>query len=149
MARKRKSTRRSGFTLIEILVVVLILGILASFAVPQYFKVVEKGKAAEAFTTFGDVHGAQDRYLAGTGQYCIGLPAVCPSFDLALPNLKYFNPPPAFVIGTSAPSYKLVLTRNTTPGLYGAYSITYDVEPGAPPTITCSQANCQLDLLPE
>ncbi len=58
-----------GFTLVELLVVVLIIGILAAMAMPAYFKAVERSRAAEADTLIGSVVNAQNRYKMKTGKY--------------------------------------------------------------------------------
>lgn len=134
---------RAGFTLIELLVVVLIIGILAAIAVPQYFKVVEKGKFAESMQWINSLKGAQERYLSKYGAYFVGSVSAS-TFDANLGGLKKFtasNTSP----GTTTPSWKIVLTRNTpTPAVYGQYTITYEAPPGQ---ITCSSEDCD-DLMP-
>jgi len=51
--RAMDSTRRSAFTLVEIIVVIIILGILASVALPQVTKNIDVAKAAEAINFLG------------------------------------------------------------------------------------------------
>ena len=53
---------KKAFTLIELLVVVLIIGILASIALPQYRKAVEKAKATQGITMLRAVYNAAQVY---------------------------------------------------------------------------------------
>ena len=52
-----------GFSLIELLATVLIAGILASIALPQYQKAVERSRSSEAMTIATAIVDAQNRSL--------------------------------------------------------------------------------------
>ena len=64
----RGEAKRLGFTLVELLVVVLIIGILAAVALPQYQKAVEKSRATQALALLKSLAQAQEVYKMANGQ---------------------------------------------------------------------------------
>lgn len=137
---------KGGFTLIELLVVVLIIGILAAIAVPQYFKVVEKGKFAETMQWVSGLKGAQERYLAKNGNYFYGT-ITSSSFDANLSNMTKYTAS-ATSTASPAPAWTIQISRKTPyPAVYSSYVVTYTAPPG---TIECGTwTDCTNDLLPQ
>ncbi len=58
-----------AFTLIELLIVVLIIGILAAVALPQYQKVVEKAKATQALSLLKTLGHAYEAHYLASGEW--------------------------------------------------------------------------------
>ena len=64
-----KKLSKKGFTLTELMVVVLILGILATFAIPQYLTTLEIAKAREAIDFARQWQNARDIYYSENGDF--------------------------------------------------------------------------------
>ncbi len=51
--KSKKLNKKSGFTLLEIIVVIIIVGVLASLALPRFFSTVEYSRSTEALNAMG------------------------------------------------------------------------------------------------
>ena len=69
--KTNKKDFKSGFTLLELLVVVLIIGILASIALPQYEMAVTKAKVASILPIMRRWIDAYQEYYLQHGAYCV------------------------------------------------------------------------------
>lgn len=63
---RTQRTQERGFTLLELLMVVIIIAILASIALPQYFRVTERSRTAQALQLLASIRGSQLRFRANS-----------------------------------------------------------------------------------
>ena len=125
---------KRGFTLLELIVVIIIIGVLASLGLPQFFKTVEKGRMAEGTSLLGTLRAAQLRYYAEKA-----------AFVTAVANLDVdYTTPKYFTITLQAPAYaeaNVIATavRNAFQQPTG-YAYTLTITVGG--TIACSGTGC-------
>ena len=67
MAKLKKSM--NGFSLIELMVVVLIIGILAAIAIPAYTKYIKKARLSEAISNLSTIDTFEEAYFSEKDQY--------------------------------------------------------------------------------
>lgn len=80
---------QKGFTLIEVIIVVIIIAVLAAVSIPKYTGAVERSKAAEGTYILGTLLSAQERYFLENSAFTNTLAGL----DVTIPTPKYFAAP--------------------------------------------------------
>ena len=114
---------KKGFTLTELIIVVIVISVLVSFILPRYTGMMEKTKANEAVQLLSSLYSAQKSYAAENVCYYpgSGTPGSWWPFDMDNPTPKHFGSlrfPPAFCGAATPPNFVAELTRTT-----GAYKM--------------------------
>ena len=119
------SARGAGFTLIEVLIAIVVVGILTAIALPQYTIFVQRSRIVDATSTMNDIRTRQEqffqdrlRYDNGGGACGTVMPPDTPGFTFAcLP-----------IGGAPAGAYQVTAT-GIGPMLGFDYDITVDPQP--------------------
>ncbi|EGR0669947.1 TPA: prepilin-type N-terminal cleavage/methylation domain-containing protein [Vibrio vulnificus] len=108
MKKLHKTKKQQGFTLIELMIVVAVIGVLAAIAIPQYQKYVAKAEVASALATLTGLKTNVEAYAVENGAFPDGTTSGQSVTDLGAP--------------TTIPSGSVTFTA----GANGAGSITFE-----------------------
>ena len=95
MEKKLNTHRSKGFTLLELLVVIVIIGLLAGYVAPRYFSQVGKSEIQVAKAQIESFGKALDQYRLETRRYPTteeGLQALQPYLKKSVPNDPWGRP---------------------------------------------------------
>ncbi|MDW7709341.1 MAG: type IV pilin protein [Deferrisomatales bacterium] len=113
------SMRRKGFTLVELMIVVAILGILAAVAVPMYRGYISTSKMAEAKANLETIRLLQEQYYADNRVYLAGADTAALIADL--PGFEPGNPGGLFyTYSVTLPGGNQTFLATATPTARGA-----------------------------
>jgi len=117
-------SRQRGFTLIEVMIVVVIIAILAAIAIPNYRDYVTRGRVVEATAGLADARNKMEQFFQDNRTYptggCVVQPAAPGATQIQVQALQNFTLTCAPV--PTATTYKVVAT-----GSGPMVGFTYDI----------------------
>ncbi len=114
--------REQGFTLVELMTVVAIAAVIASFALPAYNEYVTRAKLQEATSQLSEWRTRMDNYYSDNRRYSSAAGAAqtdCGASAPAAANARYFTYSCVSGGGTAAGSQTYTLTATGGPAVTG------------------------------
>jgi type IV pilus assembly protein PilE len=128
---------RKGFSLLELVVVVAIIGILSAIGIPTYRGYLQKGRDTDAQMVLRSISAAQERFKLINGVYCgPSTTPICNSHQAIVTNLlsgvnintKYYN---FSITSNGAISFSATAVSSTNASYYFSIDNTDCLRQGA------------------
>lgn len=115
-----KNSSKKGFTLVEIMIVVVIIGLLAAMAIPAFQKVRASSQDKAVSNNLRQLSAAADQYFLEQGRSTVA------SADLVGTNSTQYIKAIATVAGETYPTNLTQGVALTASGVAGARTVTYN-----------------------
>ncbi|MFA4984104.1 MAG: prepilin-type N-terminal cleavage/methylation domain-containing protein [Candidatus Omnitrophota bacterium] len=119
--------QRQGFTLLELIIVIIIIGILATLGFSQYTRLVERGRTAEAKSILGQIRTAQAVYELEYGDYSSDISNISIDAPSGCTTTHYFS----YSGDATAATASRCSSGGKTPDSSAGYVITLNYSTGA------------------